>query len=349
LAISCAVVRSAALLVIDRYVLGLQFLPEAARPRTGTTFTLRSLSMLGAAALLSWGVVQLGRARASCAPRGGAIVPVAAQLVFALGCALLLARSPTQYSALVVEDGPAENATIGCFLLAALLSGTAAWYSERKSRKALLSLACVAFVVITGEEISWGQRLFGIESSAVFAERNLQGETNLHNFATNSVEAIAYAGVLLAFVLLPFVELRTGWAARSRIPSQLLPPGWVILAAAPMAAFTFDQWDVIPLQLAFWTCVAVCVALAFTEHGWDKLWPLAAAATLLWSQALHLAYGHLTARPWDPTELRELAIAILALTWCAWLVHETPRAPSALPTREFTPRRMSSGVRALGD
>lgn len=38
-----------------------------------------------------------------------------------------------------------------------------------------------------GEEISWGQRIFSIESGEFFKHQNLQAETNLHNLEINGV------------------------------------------------------------------------------------------------------------------------------------------------------------------
>ena len=39
-----------------------------------------------------------------------------------------------------------------------------------------------------GEEISWGQRIFHIESSKFFNENNSQKETNLHNMIVDGVK-----------------------------------------------------------------------------------------------------------------------------------------------------------------
>jgi hypothetical protein len=39
----------------------------------------------------------------------------------------------------------------------------------------------LVFLFGAGEEISWGQRIFNVESSQYFLENNAQGETNLHN------------------------------------------------------------------------------------------------------------------------------------------------------------------------
>ena len=42
-------------------------------------------------------------------------------------------------------------------------------------------LIAMVFLFGAGEEISWGQRIFNVESSQYFLENNAQGETNLHN------------------------------------------------------------------------------------------------------------------------------------------------------------------------
>jgi hypothetical protein len=47
-------------------------------------------------------------------------------------------------------------------------------------RLSYLGLAFVFFLG-AGEEISWGQRIFGIETPEAWAEVNVQRETNLHN------------------------------------------------------------------------------------------------------------------------------------------------------------------------
>lgn len=44
----------------------------------------------------------------------------------------------------------------------------------------LLILSVICFLA-TGEEISWGQRLFSIETPEIIANHNLQNELNLHN------------------------------------------------------------------------------------------------------------------------------------------------------------------------
>ncbi len=46
-------------------------------------------------------------------------------------------------------------------------------------------LMATVFLFGAGEEISWGQRIFNVESSTYFLENNAQGETNLHNMVVD--------------------------------------------------------------------------------------------------------------------------------------------------------------------
>src|SRR5690606_35883388 len=55
------------------------------------------------------------------------------------------------------------------------------WHTKKIWWKLGTFLFVVLFLFAAGEEISWGQRIFGVESSEFFIENNAQGETNLHN------------------------------------------------------------------------------------------------------------------------------------------------------------------------
>lgn len=100
---------------------------------------------------------------------------------------LLLEQSTID--ALVVEDGWVESiGTIG--LLITSICFVIAFFETKKTERrhvykwikriSFLVLALVFFFGF-GEEISWGQRIFNIETPAQWAEVNWQGETNLHN------------------------------------------------------------------------------------------------------------------------------------------------------------------------
>jgi len=64
-----------------------------------------------------------------------------------------------------------------------------------------------------GEEISWGQRIFGIATPEYFKENNAQQETNLHNLVVGGVKlnklifSVILVGLLSVFlVVVPFLH-----------------------------------------------------------------------------------------------------------------------------------------------
>lgn len=78
---------------------------------------------------------------------------------------------------LASEDGLFEYVTAGCFLISGMLMVK---LFSRTRNYFFLALTLV-FLVGCGEEISWGQRIFGWGTPASIAQKNIQGETNLHN------------------------------------------------------------------------------------------------------------------------------------------------------------------------
>ena len=62
----------------------------------------------------------------------------------------------------------------------------------------------LVFLFGAGEEISWGQRIFKVESSEYFLENNAQGETNLHNMVVDGkkINKIIFSQLLTAVLVL---------------------------------------------------------------------------------------------------------------------------------------------------
>jgi len=88
------------------------------------------------------------------------------------------------------EDAPIETAGAIAFLLAAGLLFCAYLCSVGRGntfektttrRNAFYLILALVFFVCFGEEISWGQRLFGWDTPDAWNHVNLQHETNLHN------------------------------------------------------------------------------------------------------------------------------------------------------------------------
>ncbi len=137
--------------------------------------------------------------------------------LIAPGFVLVYTNKPL-FEAYVSEDAFVEWITVlgllmaafTCFLRAVLL---------RKHR----SIFFIVFTVIlglvlffgAGEEISWGQRLLGIESPDYFKEKNTQGETNFHNLVLGGLKinmwifSFLMTGVLALYIILIPLFYRT--------------------------------------------------------------------------------------------------------------------------------------------
>lgn len=84
---------------------------------------------------------------------------------------------PSQYELLMQEDRAVEWLTVCLFLMSAA-AGLLSSVGRRRIFDGLVALFCL---FVAGEEISWGQRLFGYYPTEFFLENNFQQETNLHN------------------------------------------------------------------------------------------------------------------------------------------------------------------------
>lgn len=106
-------------------------------------------------------------------------LPVVTSLVI-----IALQFNRTIFRFLLEEDGPAEWLTAICFVLAGLVSARIALNRLKTDHpwQAVLFIGVTAVMLFAGgEEISWGQRLFGWETPQELIDINDQGETNLHN------------------------------------------------------------------------------------------------------------------------------------------------------------------------
>lgn len=95
------------------------------------------------------------------------------------------------YHKMVAEDGPFEDLTAIVLLFISVLFFIRFFKNIRKKNTYWL-LLCFVVAIGTffgfGEEISWGQRIFGVHAGDFFMQNNLQGETNLHNLEIGGVK-----------------------------------------------------------------------------------------------------------------------------------------------------------------
>lgn len=88
------------------------------------------------------------------------------------------------YHLLIAEDGPVEWLQFAFFLLASIFSFlTALSLFEKKNswQGSVFLILSLGLFFIAGEEISWGQRILGIETPKEIAQKNDQEEITIHN------------------------------------------------------------------------------------------------------------------------------------------------------------------------
>ena len=122
------------------------------------------------------------------------------------------------------EDGAIEYST-ALFLMTIGLCCLWRLVTIRQKKKATWVFGTAMFVLLfffgAGEEISWGQRLFNIESSEFFLENNAQKETNLHNLvvADKKINKIIFSQLLMVvmlvyLLLVPFLYRKKKWVVQ---------------------------------------------------------------------------------------------------------------------------------------
>ncbi|HEU4571347.1 MAG TPA: hypothetical protein VFR93_01570 [Candidatus Limnocylindrales bacterium] len=154
--------------------------------------------------------------------------------IVAAGAVGLAAPHPRLYEALMSEDRIVEWLQFVTILLASgvfALVARAAWRGDRRGLAALFALVAAAAFVVAGEEISWGQRILGLETPEVLDRINHQGETNIHNIPL--IQRMFNIGELLAGVY--------GFA---------IPILWWIPSIRARLAGRLDRLVVPPLALA---------------------------------------------------------------------------------------------------
>ena len=164
-----------------------------------------------------------------------------------------------------VEDGFVENGS-AIFLLSSsilLLSRFFKLFSSKSTTwKIGIAAMALLFFFAAGEEISWGQRIFNIESSEYFLENNAQGETNLHNMVVGGtkINKLIFSQLLtvvlvIYLIITPFLYRKYEWV--KNLANQFAVPivqwyqtiyflaGTVLLAFIP----SNRKWEI--YELAF--------------------------------------------------------------------------------------------------
>ena len=95
------------------------------------------------------------------------------------------------------EDHWVENLTAVWFFLASLLFFTTAGTERDVFRRTVYILGGITMLFVTGEEISWGQRIVGFSTPDFLMDWNAQKEFNLHNIRGSRIRGLDRLGILM--------------------------------------------------------------------------------------------------------------------------------------------------------
>lgn len=149
--------------------------------------------------------------------------------------------SPDSYFWLVGEDGLVEDATALLYIMAFVASGFASILYLRAGsalNAALFALLALACFFVAGEEISWGQRLLGLETPDSMKDVNVQGEMNIHNlkpvqaYLHQAYILIGFAGATI-WMVAPFL----GFTLRKLFNNVVVPPWYLMFYFLPVSVF----------------------------------------------------------------------------------------------------------------
>lgn len=139
--------------------------------------------------------------------------------VIVIAAIIIASANPEAFTlTFAAEDGIIEYLTAVFLLLSAIVLWGHAKRAKMGRPLLLLALYGLLFFFAAGEEISWGQRIFGVQPGEFFLENNKQNETNLHNLVIGNVSLASFlfgnvltVTLLLYLVVLPLMYPRFAW------------------------------------------------------------------------------------------------------------------------------------------
>jgi len=151
--------------------------------------------------------------------------------IFLAGAPLVLFHAhPVAFAHLIAEDFQGEYAAAAAFAVAALLFLADAWRAPSRSRRMLSAVFALAALVIAGEEVSWGDRLWyallGFARPDALQAWNLQGELNLHNLEFVGLSPRTYhfgSYLLLTWLAVSALLFRIGPGLAARLTAAGIP------------------------------------------------------------------------------------------------------------------------------
>lgn len=166
------------------------------------------------------------------------------------------------YEIFAKEDGIAENLSFLFYLVAGIFLLMASFNNTHSQARGVLPvLLGLFFVVVAGEEISWGQRLFNFDTPGLMAKENTQGEFNFHNLsAVDKNDSILNQHTLLnIFVLLNGVVIPIAYYFFGFVNSMITRLKFPVIpvSCTPVFLIAILYGQVVPKLYPHWAHVEV--------------------------------------------------------------------------------------------
>jgi hypothetical protein len=144
-------------------------------------------------------------------------------------------RHPAFLDFLCREDGIVENSqAIFYFLSASIMFSV---FRRTKYKNKWYFIFFLMFFFVFGEEISWGQRIFGIKTPTMLTVVNVQKEINIHNLNGIHQHIRMAAGILIAYFIyfIPFTNSQKQFKEMyEKFSVPMVPAKVSLLATAAM-------------------------------------------------------------------------------------------------------------------
>jgi hypothetical protein len=223
------------------------------------------------------------------------------------------------YNRITWEDSVVEYLSALFLLLTSLFLLGSGYFGRHKEARTILLLAALMFFFAAGEEISWGQRIFGFVTSEAWRDINLQEETNLHNINKPLFDQAMIKGTVLFVV---FTSIWTG-LGKTRIFTIPLPSIAVISCFTLAITYRYNE--------VFWY---KALLLVFLAHGvllyhsartrrWGSFGAsILTLATVILVNNVHLNNLEIFASANRPKEVMEFLFSFAAMSYAlSMLLH----------------------------
>lgn len=241
-------------------------------------------------------------------------------MIISVSILFLFIFESSTFNALSREDNIVEWASAlflfgSCFItIICFVTYNKGLKSSKTIRFSFILLSLVFF--ITGmEEISWFQRVIGIETPE-FLKANAQKEMNFHNFATNYIENIYYFVSFVFLVVLPFMRSLFQFISSNKYLKTFVARPFIAIIGSIAFAYNFDMWNGIFTQITFFgSLIILFVFYNFSSVKNERYLIIFAIILLITSQLSFLVYGGRFQRIWEVTEYKEFLIPLTLIIY----------------------------------